>query len=540
MKNKKLKILLLTPILLFGCSIQGSSSSENSTSNETNSIQDVTSSISQSVTNSLSSEKEDNESTSKDLSSNETSSSSSSSQNETSSSSSSSKNNVSSSSSSSSSQNQPSEKGFDDVEVITTHGGEYPADLSNAIYLAPNGNDNNVGSKDAPLFSLQVAVNKAQPGTVIILKQGTYSYSSTINISKSGTKEKPIYIQAENYSEVILDYKNQPYGFNKGGWGIKLTGNYWKIQGITIQYAGDNAIKVEGSHNYIGRCVTHHNGDTGIQLGFGHTDKNPEGELCAYNTVENCDSYLNYDYDNHQDADGFACKMHPGKGNVFKGCRAWYNCDDAWDLYETDHRVTLIDCWALHTAKKEHFNDFDQDYLKKNNVKIGSMGNGNGIKLGGNGTGGSSKGQNLVKNCVAFGCDITGSVKGFDENNHTDGNIVENCVAWDNGYNYMFENGTPTNSLFKNCISFRTPNGIQKENKNQIEFEKKSKLVNCNFDYNAKGDAAITFKITKDDFITIAVEDAIAKRESDGSLPNNGFARLRPTSEAYAKGLGLK
>ncbi len=419
----------------------------------------------------------------------------------------------------------------------------YPAEKQGDIYLSPTGNDSNTGSKESPLYSLSIAIQKAVPGTTIFMAKGQYNYSSTIQIKNSGTAEKPIVIQAMNWEEVILDFKGIPYGFNNNGWGIKLQGNYWHFQGLTLQYAGDNAIKVEGSHNYIGRCITHHNGDTGIQLGFGHhTNKDNNGELCAYNTIENCDSYKNYDFDNHGDADGFACKMHNGKNNVFLSCRAWENCDDAWDLYETNYSVYIVNCWAFNTAKKDAFNDFDPAYLSKNGISFKGVGNGNGIKLGGNGAGGNSEGQHYVYNCVSFNNNITTSVKGFDENSHGDGNIILNCVAWDNGYNYMFENGGPKTTL-KNNISFYTLDGNKSCKPGRLAGETSSGTIveNNNF-YLDGGDLAQTSEtksLSKDDFITCRVEDAKAPRQSDGSLPNNGFAKLRPTSSLYGKNMGL-
>ena len=131
----------------------------------------------------------------------------------------------------------------------------------------------------------------------------------------------------------MLDFTNQPYASNNRGVLITTNGNYWRIKGLEIARAGDNGIKLEGSYNIIERCVFHHCGDTGLQIGFGHYDDNP-GDLAAYNEIINCDSYLNFDFDDMgSDADGFACKMHPGLGNVFRGCRSWRNSDDGWDLF---------------------------------------------------------------------------------------------------------------------------------------------------------------------------------------------------------------
>ncbi len=425
-----------------------------------------------------------------------------------------------------------------------TNGGNYPEAVSGDIYLSPQGNDSNQGTISSPLYSLSVAVSRAKAGTTIFMLPGTYSYNARINLTASGTENEPITIQAKDWGEVVLDFTNQKYGRNDSAYvGLYLSGNYWKIQGITICHAGDNGIKVEGSYNYIGRCITHHCGDTGIQLGFGHTTSNPNGLMCAYNTIENCDSYLNYDFDNHGDADGFACKMHNGKGNVFRGCRAWRNCDDAWDLYETDWSVVLEDCWAWESGNKTDFSNdqyfSDPNYLSKKGVsKPSAAGNGNGIKLGGNGSGGSSKGTHYAINCVAFGSDITGSVKGFDENSHGDGVVLRNCVAWDNGYNYMFENGG-AKTEFTGCVSFYTGKGTQKPNRLVGEVGGKPTMTNNNFFLDG-GDLVMNKTVTADDFITIAEEDAKAPRQSDGSLPNNGFAKFKSTSQYYGSGMGLK
>lgn len=433
---------------------------------------------------------------------------------------------------------------------LPSHDGEYVEPKEGDIYLSPNGADTNLGTIDSPLYSLSVAINKVSAGQTIFMLGGTYNYDTKIELSKSGTADKPISIQAYNWEEVVLDFRMQPYGFNNSNYiGLHLKGNYWKIYGITICHAGDNGIKVEGSYNHINRCITHHNGDTGIQLGFGHNDnKDNPGDLCGYNLIENCDSYLNYDFDNHGDADGFACKMHNGKGNVFKGCRAWRNCDDAWDLYETNYSVEIIDCWAWESGNASDFvNDpFFSDPTYLANKKQGSRtptapkqaGNGNGIKLGGNGTGGNSKGTHVVRNCISFGNDITGSVKGFDENNHKDGNIIENCVSWDNGYNYMFEEGGIKTAM-RNNISFYTGNGTQKPNRAVGECGAGAVIENNNFYDNGK-QLIMDKTITADDFISIKEEDALAPREQDGSLPNNGFGRLKPTSPYYNSGMGLK
>ncbi len=397
-------------------------------------------------------------------------------------------------------------------------------------YLSSTGNDSGDGSYDSPWFNLQKAVDAAVAGDTIILRGGTYyptmmkdGTKTTVRITTSGTTAKRITIKNYPDEAPILNFKDQP--IKLGVRGILLTGSYWTIKGIHITRAGDNGIKLEGNHNIIERCTFSYNDDTGIQLGFGHTfsDTWPgissnDGTYCCYNDIIDCDSYLNCDADNYgSDADGFACKMHNGKGNRFIRCRSWDNADDGWDLYETDYPVYIIECWAWGSGRAENFTWVQAS---------GSFqGNGNGIKLGGNGTGGSSKGKHEVWNSVAFNCNKTGSVKGFDQNSHGDGEKLVNCLAFGCGYDFMFE--TAGSGLeFYNNVCF-----------GNIEIATGS--TNSNNAMLSTSDKAWTNVIRgfgASDYVSLSEDDAKAPRGVDGSMPTK-FARLKSGSVLVDKGL---
>jgi len=392
--------------------------------------------------------------------------------------------------------------------------------VASAIYVAPDGADTGAGTIDQPLYSLSAAVKKAAAGSTIYMRGGTYSYGATIALAISGTANSMINIWSYPNEVPVLNFSNQPYDSAQRG--IMLTGNYWYIRGLEICYAGDNGMKLEGSHNKIERCVFHHNGDAGLQLGFSHTTSNPEGELCAHNEIINCDSYLNFDFDNAgSDADGFACKMHPGKGNVFRGCRSWHNGDDGWDLFETDWPVEITDCWTWHNGDQA---DFDAIYLAKMGKKMSSFqGNGNGFKLGGNGTGGDSKGTHVAKNCVAFDNNFR-SKKGFDQNNHKGGVLVQNCTAWGNGYNFMFEGDATSGSTNE------FDNNLELAHKGAMAYEFSATAIQNNNSWQLATPASAG------DFASLAEALALAPRQADGSLPVNDFARLVATSALVDKG----
>jgi pectate disaccharide-lyase len=391
------------------------------------------------------------------------------------------------------------------------------------FFLAPMGDDANPGTSDLPFTNLTKAVAGIGAGDTLLFKTGTYHYTTTVTLDKSGRSDARIFLLAAPGAKPILDFSAQPYASTNRA--ILLTGDYWTIRGLEITQAGDNGIKLEGSHNKIEMCVLHHNGDTGIQLGFAHETKNPDGTMCSYNEIINCDSYYNFDFDNAGgDADGFACKMHNGKGNVFRGCRSWHNADDGWDLYETDWPVEITDCWTWHNGDKT---DFDAIYQAKMGKAMSSyQGNGNGFKLGGNGTGGNSVGTHVVKRCIAFDNSFR-SKKGFDQNSHTGGVSVQNCVAFGNGYNYMFEDNPTSGNTneFKNNVAFGVKGSLDHE------FSSAAVLKNNSWD--------LTVTATGEDFQSITEEMAKAGRRNDGALPDNAFCKLVPGSDLIDQGIDV-
>lgn len=400
----------------------------------------------------------------------------------------------------------------------------------NEIYIAPDGNDNTGdGSKEKPWFNLQKAVNAAQPGTHIVCRGGTYNQivqsdgKFTVRIKTSGTAAQPIIIRCEDGEKPVFDFKDGLNAERVGERGILMTGDYWWLFGLHITHAADNGIKLEGNHNRIERCTFSYNLDTGLQLGFGHDfsasgfGSSNDGSHCAYNDVIDCDSYFNCDYDANygSDADGFACKMHNGKGNRFIRCRAWHNSDDSWDVFETDYTVILAECWAWKAGiASDHL--WVKDYVTKNSSASFS-GNGNGIKLGGNGTGGSSKGIHYVFNSISFGHNQGSSVKGFDCNSHKDGHVLVGCLGFDNSYDYMFESGgSDANTKYYNNVCL----GKQEIDVGYDDYNALTSPMQKNGWSNH-----LTTGISADDYITLDEDDAMLPRDIYGGLPRR-FGRL--------------
>ncbi len=417
----------------------------------------------------------------------------------------------------------------------------FPAPL-HELYIAPNGDDQTGdGTKEHPWLNLQYAIDRAVPGDHIVCRGGVYKPTMkkdgkkyTVRITTSGTAERPIIVRSYEDEKPVFDFEQQLRDQSVGDRGVLLQGNYWWFFGLHITHAADNGIKLEGSHNRIERCEFSYCLDTGLQLGFGHnfSDSFPgvsknDGSYCSYNDIVDCDSHHNCDYDANygSDADGFACKMHNGRGNRFIRCRAWHNSDDAWDLYETDYDVILAECWAWDSGKAE-----DHLWVKDYITKSGNMsfsGNGNGIKLGGNGTGGSSKGVHYAYNCIAFNCNAGSSVKGFDCNSHKDGHVLIGCLAFNNSYDYMFESGgSDAKTFFYNNICL----GKQEICVGTDDYN----AISAQMSKNGWSNHLVT-GIGADDFLSLDEDDALKPRAIDGSLPRR-FGRLAADSKMIDRG----
>lgn len=383
------------------------------------------------------------------------------------------------------------------------------------LFVAPDGGDSNPGTQASPLFSLSKAVAAASPGDVIRMRGGTYAYPATVVLDKAGTAEMPYRIEAVTGERPVLDYSswkpaNESERAEARGIFVSTNAQWWRITGLEICNAPDAGVKSEGGHITFERCVFHHNGDTGLQIGLakGKIKSNPDPEkFAAYNTVLNCDSYRNADpATKYENADGFACKLNAGKGNRFIGCRAWENADDGWDFFLTREEITLDHCWSWHNGDASLFGS-----------PATFQGDGNGFKLGGDNT----FCPVTVLNCVALDCRWS-TEAGFAFNNNTAPFTLNNCLAVNCGKPYKLRQ--PGNTL-KNCVDVRATKPAPRD------IAEPSTQANNNWN--------LALVATDDDYLSLAAADAGAPRGADGSLPDNGFARLKPGSKLIDRGVDV-
>ena len=79
---------------------------------------------------------------------------------------------------------------------------QLPALHAADFHVATNGSDRNPGTKDKPFKTIQAGIDKLMPGDTLIILPGVYRES--LSVMKSGTKEKPIRIEAQQKGTVSV------------------------------------------------------------------------------------------------------------------------------------------------------------------------------------------------------------------------------------------------------------------------------------------------------------------------------------------------
>lgn len=426
-----------------------------------------------------------------------------------------------------------------------------PAGTAQTIYCSPDGDDTTAdGTEAKPYFDMQLAVNRALPGTTILMKAGRYVYSKRININdRNGTHDQYITLMCPN-GRAVLDFSAMPYHAHSDNplQGVRLTSSYWHFYCIDICNASDNGLLIErnkpegGSSsdiltrtqdahdNIIEFCNFYRNGDTGLQI------KN----LGAWNYILNCDSYYNCDTDNG-DADGFAPKISVGDGNYLFGCRAYQNSDDGYDVFIkkdggfTDNKTIVMEnCLAYENGTLVD---------SVGNV-TSSEGNANGFKLG------SNQGlMNVVMNrCLA----VRNGAKGFDQNHNAGDIIMNNCTGFTNSdinYGKDGSKGSYSYKIYEDARTARLTNCIA-INQNFVQGKdmgKPGKTADTNYGgiYLGEDVELVTSNMRVADTWMEDVAtptELLAPRLSDGSLPWDGikFLHINTTTGAELIDTGTK
>jgi hypothetical protein len=381
-------------------------------------------------------------------------------------------------------------------------------------FVAPDGKDDNAGTLDAPFASVNRAQALVKAGDTVFLRGGVYkipatemarrvrNYARIFDLSKSGTREAPIRYWAYKDERPVFDFSAvKPPGlriaaFWVGGSYLHLRG--FEVTGLQVTLKGhtqSECFRNEGSHNLYENLAMH---DT-QGIGFYLTDG-------SENLVLNCDAYRNWDFTSEGgrggNSDGFGAHPAAGaKGNVFRGCRAWFNSDDGYDCITAAESVKFENCWAF-------YNGFSEGFIKR--------GDGNGFKAGGHaGTPFERLPRPIPRHTVQFCLAVKNRAAGFYGNHHIGGGDWFNNTAFNNPTNFNMLERLPDNVT-------DIP-GVGQKMRNNLGFRGRVELTNLN---KEKSDARGNFfdiaglKITEKDFVSLDESQLVAPRKADGSLPD--------------------
>jgi hypothetical protein len=364
------------------------------------------------------------------------------------------------------------------------------------LYVTPDGSSAGNGTKEQPL-SLDTAIQFCKPGQRIILAGGEYRPQKGVVIARgnSGTPERRKTIQSAGGERAILDFSGATAG-------MVVWGDYWTIRNIDVCKTTGNVkgLQIGGDNTIVEGVKTYDCGDTGLQISGMSSE--PVEKWPANNLILNCTSYNNND-PAQNNADGFAAKLTCGNGNVFRGCIAYSNIDDGWDLFSKIERgpigpVTIESCVSY-----------------KNGSLVDGTGNGdgNGFKLGGDGIAVA----HVLKNSIAFCNGSSGITSNSDPSV-----IIENCTSFANaGANVNLYGKGNGLRLFKaaNVISMKGGTGDVYREMPELASEN-------NYFWNGATSNNKTGTVCAPDIFVSIDTATVPGRKADGSIDMKGFLEL--------------
>ncbi len=413
---------------------------------------------------------------------------------------------------------------------------------ANTYYIAVDGDDNNAGTKAEPFATLNKAQSLVQSGDTVYFRGGTYRikpeqimtptsgsvWAHVFDMSKSGASENQrIHYFGYDGERPIFDMSDikpvdrRVIAFYVSGSNLHFRN--FEVVGTQVTIVGhtqSECFRNDGGNNNIFENLAMHDG---MAIGFYLVRG-------ANNLVLNCDAYNNFDYISDGgrggNVDGFG--GHPmnttSTGNVFRGCRAWWNSDDGFDLINAHAAYTIENCWAFY-----------------NGYKPGTFevaGDGAGIKSGGYGMSESPSTpstipMHIIRNNIAF----QNNNQGLYANHHLGGLLFENNTGYRNPANYDMRTRKSREEavdvdgyghIIRHNLSFSPRTGGLHI---RMVDQTLSQISNNSF-------LPVNMEVTADDFISLDESQLLWPRNPDGSLPDIDFLKLKTSSPFYAAGMG--
>ncbi len=400
--------------------------------------------------------------------------------------------------------------------------------LASTFYVATNGVDTNPGMSNAPFATITRAQTAAASGDTVYLRGGNYflnnSHLTTTNapwaivhnMNKSGIS----YVAFPGERPVFDLSAVQPIGYRVTAFHVTASDCVFKgfdVVGVTINVTGVNSQSecfrvAGGNRNRFEQLVMRDGMGIGWYLTSGQS-----------NLVLNCDAYNNRGLDSWSigNIDGFGIHGNSTShtGNVLRGCRAWFNSDDGYDLINCKAKAVIENCWAFYNG---YFTNF-----------ASSGGDANGFKSGGYGVNGSTTPpvpapRHVTRFCLA----VRNRASGFYANHHTGGLDWFNNTAHRNARNFNM-----LNNLDAQAGSNDVP-GFDHIMKNNLGYKA---TVSETSNLGATNDTSFNYftlpvTVATNDFMSLDESLLTAPRKPNGDLPYIAFAQLVSTSDLLNAG----
>lgn len=298
-------------------------------------------------------------------------------------------------------------------------------------YVSSSGNDSNNGTSVlTPFKTLSKAITTASSGQTILVRAGTYNLTSAIDINKASLK-------VWNYGSErpIIDRGMGGTTTGENTYAVRITASGVHFKGFEIKGVPDRkksdgtsdespfAVRVTAGNAKIEDIVLH-SGDTG-DIRISTSDNT---------IIMDCVSIGNYGGGGGSNMpDGISVSKGTESNNV-KVIRCLVaNCgDDGIDFYGAKNSE-IIDCVAIA--------------IGRNNDNGGTLGDGNGFKMGGD----SGSGSNTVRGSIAVYC----SQQGLCHNSTPEpGNQFLNNTSAYNNYGLINDSGSTTSTVTNNIVLY--------------------------------------------------------------------------------------
>ena len=403
-------------------------------------------------------------------------------------------------------------------------------------YVSPSGRDTNAGTLDAPLATLARAHQLMAGGDTVYFRGGTYlmtdadiqvmgpQYAYVCHLDKAGSAQGRTCYMGMPGERPVFDFSAVVASGHRIS-AFALMADYihlrnFEIVGVPVRILGHTQSECVsgrgGSHCIVENLAMHH----GMAIGY-YQIKGSD------NLVLNCDAYCNYDdysegsYGGNVDGFGFHLVSPEYTGNRIRGCRAWRNSDDGYDLINCHSAVTIEDCYAFYNGFRPAADPHDT-------LTLINAGDGNGFKSGGFGM--KAPGQkpwplvvpvHTISRCIAF----RNKAFGFYSNHHAGGNVWIENTAMANRANFSMCNRKSEqevvdvpgygHTLVRN-VSYAPGN----DGHLAMFDETRSTVVDNSF-------APVSRQVTASMFVSTDPSTLFAPRLADGSLPYIPFLQPR-------------